>query len=164
MKLIVPLFACVALVSTATPVLAQEAPPNEALPAGRIEIVHPWIMAPPKGTEDVLSVNGYATFRNTGTKTVRIVRASSKQFRWVMIQRATLHDGHSRRTVVGDFTVLPETTVAMSDSGYRFTFLGATRPVTAGSKVEVELEFRDLPPTKLVFPVLAQAPRAAPAR
>lgn len=164
MRPIVSILAWLAFAAAASS--AAESPPPAAVapPAGTLEIIQPWIQAPPKEATDVLSVTGYAGFRNDSANAVRIVRARSKQFRWVMIQRATLHDGQGRRTVVGDFTILPGTTVAMSDAGYRFAFLGPRKPVTAGRKIEVELEFRDLPPARLVFPVLAEAPAAAPAR
>jgi copper(I)-binding protein len=89
-------------------------------------------------------------------------KVTARGFAMVMIHRVVLQDGETRMALQDSLTIPPGETIVMDDKGYHLMFMGPRKQYKDGDKISVVLTFRDQTPVKMLFPVLKQAPAAAP--
>ena len=143
MKTLIPL--ALALVASATPVLAQE------FKAGDIVIEKPWARATPKGAE---VGSGYVTIQNKGVAPDRLTGGSA-DFGAVEVHQMSSANGVSQMRELKDGLAIPaHGSVAFSPGGYHLMFTHLTHPLTKGESVKATLNFEHAGPIEVEFSVM----------
>jgi copper(I)-binding protein len=155
MKTLIPLALALALVASATPVLAQE------FKAGDIVIEKPWARATPKGAE---VGSGYVTIENKGAAPDRFTGGTT-DFATVEIHQMSSENGVSQMRELKDGLSIPaHGSVGFSPGGYHLMFTHLTHPLTKGESVKATLNFEHAGAIEVEFGVTgigAAAPGAA---
>jgi copper(I)-binding protein len=111
----------------------------ETFRAGTIEIVDPWIPAPPKGAD---VAGGYMTIRNTGTAPDRLIGGTADAAGRVEVHEMTMDDNVMRmRPIQGGLEIKPGATVALTPGSLHLMLTGLTRALTQGQHVKGSLQF-----------------------
>jgi copper(I)-binding protein len=111
----------------------------ETFRAGTIEIVDPWIPAPPKGAD---VAGGYMTIRNTGSAPDRLIGGTADGTGRVEVHEMTMDDNVMRmRPVQGGLEIKPGATVALTPGSLHLMLTGLTRPLAQGQRVKGSLQF-----------------------
>jgi|GEM_PF-901933 len=141
----------------AAPDAVQE--PAEVVPSGSVTVEQPWIRA---GGEDEVMLPAYVVLKSDANTPWSLDKVTARGFAMVMIHRVVLQDGETRMALQDSLTIPPGETIVMDDKGYHLMFMGPRKQYKDGDKISVVLTFRDQTPVKMLFPVLKQAPAAAP--
>jgi copper(I)-binding protein len=134
----------------------------ETFRIGTIEIVDPWIPAPPRGAE---VAGGYMTIRNTGGAADRLVGGSADGAKQMEVHQMTMSDNVMRmRPVEGGLEIKPGATVALTPGAYHLMLIGLDHPLAQGQRVKGSLQFEKAGKIDVEFgvePVGATGPSAA---
>jgi periplasmic copper chaperone A len=119
--------------------LAPGAASAETFRAGTIEIIDPWIPAPPTGAE---VAGGYMTIRNTGSVTDRLVDAATDAAKEVHVHAMTMKDNVMQmRPVEGGLEIKPGATVTLSPGSFHLMLIGLGHSLKQGERVKGTLQF-----------------------
>jgi copper(I)-binding protein len=135
--------ACALLAFGAAAVAATPAPP-----AVRVE--HAWIRWLPAK----LPAAGYAVIRNEGDGTLRLVAASSPDYRMVMLHHSRLAQGDSTMQMVDHLDIPAHGSVKLAPGGYHLMLSQPTHPLKPGDTVHMTLHFAGGESIQADFPVL----------
>jgi hypothetical protein len=105
-----------------------------------------WVRESPPG---VAMTAGYMALRNNTSRSQVLVAARSSDFETVMIHRTIVKDGMARMEHASQVELAPNASLLFAPGGYHLMLLNPKRALRAGSRVEVNLEFRG----GLVLPV-----------
>jgi len=105
-----------------------------------------WMRESPPG---VAMMAGYMALRNNTSRSQVLVTARSPDFETVMIHRTIVKDGMASMEHATQIEIAPNASLLFAPGGYHLMLLNPKRTLRAGSRVEVNLEFRG----GLVLPV-----------
>lgn len=121
--------------------------------AGSIVVQKPWSIATPPTAK---VAGGFMTLVNTGKASDRLVGATSEVSGSVEIHEMTLVNGvmMMRHTNPG-ITVKPRAKVVLKPFSHHLMLMDLQRPLVAGEKIKVTLEFEKAGKVPVEFPVEA---------
>lgn len=106
-------------------------------------------LAPPTASVSA----GFATLHNRTSNTVTVTGATCACAKSVELHVMEERDGVMRMRKVEQFEVAAGTSLELAPGGPHLMFLGLTRPLSAGSQLEVTLEFADGTSQQVAFAV-----------
>ncbi len=123
--------------------------------AGKLRVEDAWIREAPPGAT---AMAGYATLRNTGDETVRLLAVQSAAFRNASVHETVISGGMSRMRELHDLEIAPGETVALQPGGRHLMLMDPRNPVALGDKVEILFLLADGTRVKTEFEVVADGP------
>jgi periplasmic copper chaperone A len=107
--------------------------------AGPIEIANPWSRATPRGATVAA---GYATVRNNGATSDRLIGGSTEAGKRVEIHTVEMDQGVMRmRELKNGLEIKPGQTVELKPGSFHLMFVGLTRPLQKGDRLKGTLVF-----------------------
>jgi periplasmic copper chaperone A len=150
------------LLFTAALLLLPGAAGAETFRVGTIEVVDPWIPAPPRGAE---VAGGYLAIRNAGGTPDRLLGGSADGAKQVEVHEMTMSDNVMRmRPVAGGLEIKPGATVTLTPGAYHLMLIGLDHPLAQGQRVKGTLQFEKAGKIDVEFgvePVGATGPSTA---
>jgi copper(I)-binding protein len=107
--------------------------------SGDIAISKGWIRWLPSD----LPAAGYLRIDNRGDKPINLLRASSPDYKSVMIHRSMNTDGMSHMEMLDHLRIPAHGTVDISPGSYHLMLSHALHPIAPGAKVPLSLQFSD---------------------
>jgi copper(I)-binding protein len=121
--------------------------------AGPIEVVNPWSRATPKGATIAA---GYATLRNNGATSDRLIGGSIEAGRRLEIHTLEMDQGVMRmRELKGGLEIKPGQTVELKPGSFHLMFVDLTRPLRKGDRIKGTLVFEQAGKVDLDYAVEA---------
>ncbi len=103
-----------------------------------LRIADAWVReAPP--TQDVLAA--YMRIHNDASGPRRITAVSSPEFRSVEMHRTVMENGLARMVPQPDIEIPPRGEVVLEPGGYHLMLIGPLKPLRAGNRVTIRLQF-----------------------
>ncbi len=122
---------------------------------GGLTVENAWIREAPPGAR---AMAGYMVVKNhTGSDRV-LVGAASDAFGEVMLHRTIIEEGMAKMVHQMAITIPAKGAVTFEPNGYHVMLMAPKKPLKAGDKVEITLQFKDGATMKVVHEV-----RPAPA-
>jgi periplasmic copper chaperone A len=103
-----------------------------------LRIEHAYARPTPPGARTAAA---YFTIRNTGATADRLVRAASPAARSVELHNMTMDGNVMRMRAVPGIDVPPNASVALASGGYHAMLVDLVKPLAAGDRVPLALEF-----------------------
>jgi copper(I)-binding protein len=106
---------------------------------GTIHASHAWIRLLPGD----LPAGAYVTLVNDGDKPMALVGATSDAYSGIMLHHSSSEGGMSRMTMAASVPVPAHGQAALAPAGYHLMLMHAAKPVSAGERVKLTLDFAD---------------------
>ena len=103
-----------------------------------LRIEHPYARPTPPGARTAAA---YFTIRNTGASANRLLRAASPAARSVELHNMTMEGNVMRMRAVPGIDVPAGAAVALASGGYHAMLVDLVKPLAAGDRVPLALEF-----------------------
>lgn len=100
-----------------------------------------------------LPLAGYVTLHNAGTRSVRLVGASSAQFGAVMLHRSVHSNGMDRMEAVTSLVIEPGHEVRFAPGSYHIMLMHRRQALQVGDRVPITLHFAGGQSQQIVFVV-----------
>lgn len=110
-----------------------------AAAAGGVHASHAWIRLLPGN----LPAGAYVTLRNDSGKPAALVGATSAAYGEIMLHQSSGEGGMSRMAMVDSMTIPAHGQAELAPAGYHLMLMRATKPLSAGDKVKLMLDFAD---------------------
>ncbi len=123
--------------------------PNRSRPSASIVVRNPWVRWLPAG----LPMAGYMTLRNTGTRPIRLIGASSGQFLNVMLHRSVNRSGVDRMERARVIVIPAGGSFSLEPGGFHLMLMHGSPEVRPGGTVTIELHFDGHAPLWVHCPV-----------
>lgn len=108
--------------------------------AGDVTVADAWIRQAPPGA---MVLAGYMRLRNEGAQPQALVNVHADAFGSVMIHQTMMEGGVARMTHAAHIDLAPHASLAFAPGGLHLMLMDPKRPLRAGERVEMQLEFRD---------------------
>jgi len=116
-----------------------------------VEVVAPYVRAVPPGVPNSAA---FMTLRNTGSRALTLVGASSPVAQAVELHAHQMNDGVMSMRRIDEIAIAPLGKVVLKPGGLHIMLIGLTRALKPGSPVELTLHFADGSKKKLAAPVV----------
>ncbi|HEY0634425.1 MAG TPA: copper chaperone PCu(A)C [Gammaproteobacteria bacterium] len=125
---------------------------------GGLSVENAWIREAPPGAR---AMAGYMVVKNHGNSDKVLVGAASDAFGEVMLHRTIIEEGMAKMVHQMAITIPAKGEVTFEPNGYHVMLMGPKKPLKAGDKVEITLQFKDGTTMKVVHEVrAASAPQS----
>ncbi len=116
----------------------------------QLEIRDAWI----KQLPPVVPVRaGYVTLINTGTTPLRLVAVNGEDFDRVEMHETQTLNGSMKMVRHEAFDIPPKGSLSLQPGGKHLMLFDPTRPLVAGDKTEIELQFDDGRSRRILFEI-----------
>jgi copper(I)-binding protein len=104
-----------------------------------ISVRDAWVRETPPG---IAMMAGYMVLQNKTSRSQVLVAARSSGFETVMIHRTVAKEGMTGMEHAPQIELLPHASLLFAPGGYHLMLLNPKRPLRAGDRVDITLEFR----------------------
>ena len=125
-----PVFVCLILALTLVAAASE---------AADVSVRDAWVRETPPG---MTMMAGYMELRNNTSQPQVLVAASSSDFETVMIHRTIVKNGMASMVHASQIELTPNASFIFTPGGYHLMLLSPKRTLSAGDRVDINLEFR----------------------
>jgi periplasmic copper chaperone A len=121
----------------------------------KINVSHAWVKEAPPNAE---ALAGYMDLQNQTLQTQTLLRASSADFKSVMLHQTVTKGGMAHMNHTPLIEIKAGSTLQLTPGGYHLMLMNPKKPLRQGDQVQITLEFQ----SGLVFPVIFRVSKAPP--
>ncbi|MCX7244890.1 MAG: copper chaperone PCu(A)C [Burkholderiales bacterium] len=121
----------------------------------KINVSHAWVKEAPPNAE---ALAGYMDLQNQTLQTQTLLRASSADFKSVMLHQTVTKRGMAHMNHTPLIEIKAGSTLQLTPGGYHLMLMNPKKPLRQGDQVQITLEFQ----SGLVFPVIFRVSKAPP--
>jgi copper(I)-binding protein len=143
--------ALTALLTFASPALADSVKASEPVKLGNLTIANAWARATPPGATTAAA---YFTVTNTGTAADTLTGASAPMAGMTMLHKMEMTGSVMKMRMVDGIAIPPGKSVTLAPDGFHVMMTGVTKPLKAGDTLPLTLTFAKAGAVTLTVPVL----------